>query len=637
MANSMKSLMIVLGLKANDFKKELKDAQERLKEFKKSPEATKESIKAMSGEVSNLRKELRAKQVDLKNTQAALQGVSKGMAVFGAAVLAGAGIVAKAAIDIEGTQTAFENLAKSNGQSADAILKALQKASAGTIAAKDLMLSANRAMTLGVARNSNDFVALMEIARDRARVMGLTTTKAFDDIVTGIGRGSPLILDNLGLVINQTEANEKYARSIGKVANDLTEAEKQQALLNEVIRQGQATINRGALATLNADESLQALKSSLKDLAGVLGQALVPAIKTVTGIITDVVRGIQDWSERNPELSKNLTTIVSVLGGFSAALGGVLWVLPKIRAAWLALNAVFTATPIGLLLTGLGLLTAAGIYCAQNWETVSRDLANAWDNLKIKFAELMKILNPFAPAVQAWADEVIESAKTSLVARDANARLSMALKQAGTSTATTIPIVETMTDSLEAQALAAKALCDQINATTRAYREMQHVARTSTGQVITGEGGGAVSIYDQNAIYNMLREGRSAADVHAKYDQYHGGSAVDDVIQAIREGQWGEGKGTPYPGLAMGGTVLSSGMTWVGERGPELLHLPKGATVAPSTPMDFDRLKSCIIDAVHTGLSGTNLQVLLDGEDITSRVSINLGKRTLSRAQLGGF
>lgn len=36
-----------------------------------------------------------------------------------------------------------------------------------------------------------------------------------------------------------------------------------------------------------------------------------------------------------------------------------------------------------------------------------------------------------------------------------------------------------------------------------------------------------------------------------------------------------------YPGLASGGTVTGAGMTWVGEQGPELLRLPKGAQVIP--------------------------------------------------------
>jgi len=36
-------------------------------------------------------------------------------------------------------------------------------------------------------------------------------------------------------------------------------------------------------------------------------------------------------------------------------------------------------------------------------------------------------------------------------------------------------------------------------------------------------------------------------------------------------------------GLANGGTVTSSGLSWVGENGPELLNLPTGATVTPLT------------------------------------------------------
>jgi hypothetical protein len=36
-----------------------------------------------------------------------------------------------------------------------------------------------------------------------------------------------------------------------------------------------------------------------------------------------------------------------------------------------------------------------------------------------------------------------------------------------------------------------------------------------------------------------------------------------------------------YPGLAGGGTALTSGLVWAGEDGPELVHLPAGAQVTP--------------------------------------------------------
>lgn len=55
---------------------------------------------------------------------------------------------------------------------------------------------------------------------------------------------------------------------------------------------------------------------------------------------------------------------------------------------------------------------------------------------------------------------------------------------------------------------------------------------------------------------------------------------------AIGRGVYGGNTGffPAFPGMADGGTVARSGMSWVGENGPELLHLPKGAQVIPNGP-----------------------------------------------------
>ena len=92
-------------------------------------------------------------------------------------------------------------------------------------------------------KNTSDFTTLMEIARAKAKNMGQTTTEAFNDIVTGLGRGSAPILDNLGIIVNATEANEEYAKSIGKTASQLTDAEKKQALINKVVSAGKKELS----------------------------------------------------------------------------------------------------------------------------------------------------------------------------------------------------------------------------------------------------------------------------------------------------------------------------------------------------------------------------------------------------------
>jgi Prophage tail length tape measure protein len=55
---------------------------------------------------------------------------------------------------------------------------------------------------------------------------------------------------------------------------------------------------------------------------------------------------------------------------------------------------------------------------------------------------------------------------------------------------------------------------------------------------------------------------------------------------AIGRGVYGGGGGffPGFPGMADGGTVGRSGLSWVGERGPELLRLPEGAQVIPNGP-----------------------------------------------------
>jgi hypothetical protein len=58
-----------------------------------------------------------------------------------------------------------------------------------------------------------------------------------------LGRGSALILDNLGIVIDLEEAYESYAAQMGKTANQLTDVEKKQAMVNRVMRE---TMNTGA-------------------------------------------------------------------------------------------------------------------------------------------------------------------------------------------------------------------------------------------------------------------------------------------------------------------------------------------------------------------------------------------------------
>lgn len=94
----------------------------------------------------------------------------------------------------------FKDLAQQHQLSSKAIITALQEASGHTISDMDLMLGANRALKFGLAGTADQFRDLMLVARYYGRQMGVETADAFDRMVTGMGRGSIQILDDLGIV-----------------------------------------------------------------------------------------------------------------------------------------------------------------------------------------------------------------------------------------------------------------------------------------------------------------------------------------------------------------------------------------------------------------------------------------------------
>ena len=136
-------------------------------------------------------------------------------------------------------------------------LESFRKASAGMVSDFDLMQTANRAALLGVTTDVDKLSGLMVTARLRGREMGMDMTQAFSDIVTGIGRGSPLILDNLGI---------KIPDALTKSMEKMDETQKVQTLLNYAIEDGARIAEEYGVVNMTAGEKVEALKSKVVNL-----------------------------------------------------------------------------------------------------------------------------------------------------------------------------------------------------------------------------------------------------------------------------------------------------------------------------------------------------------------------------------
>ncbi len=189
------------------------------------------------------------------------------------------------------TRGAFEQLATSAGTTGQAMLTAMQEASRGTIADADLMAAANRALVLGVASSAEEMGRLTEAAIARGRQVGVGATQAISDLVTGIGRMSPEILDNLGIA-NAKAAFDTYAVSLGTTADKLTDIQKKQALVNAVLAdaQGVTVVDDAAASFERMNAAIQNAKDALGIMfapaVAVIAENLAKAAQQVTGEVT---------------------------------------------------------------------------------------------------------------------------------------------------------------------------------------------------------------------------------------------------------------------------------------------------------------------------------------------------------------
>lgn len=193
------------------------------------------------------------------------------------------------AFEFAAVEQSYASLADGIGVSNDKMLLAMREVSRGMIADYDLMLSANKAMMLGVADTTEEMVGLMEVAIKRGQAMGLDAAQAFDDIITGIGRNSPQILDNLGFKFDADAIYEEYAESIGKAADKLTDFEKKQALVNAVLADTAGTADI-------AVNPLTQLKVATQNFTASLGTLLIEALPLIPVLetLTDLFNKLND-------------------------------------------------------------------------------------------------------------------------------------------------------------------------------------------------------------------------------------------------------------------------------------------------------------------------------------------------------
>lgn len=239
-------------------------------------------------------------------------------------------LAVKQAVQLEPVKKSFDQLTASVWQNSKEMLSALKEASKGAVSEYDLMLSANRSLKLWVASNTEDMTDLMKIARLYGQQMWQDVTQSFNDIVTWLWRWSPMILDNLWIIIDSEKAYEQYAEKIWKSASELSKQEKTQALVNATLEEWRKKLEEYGEPAQTMGERLQALKNNFQEMATRIGEALIPVLEKVLEKITPIIEKVSNRIAENPELASKILLIWTAVAWVTFALSNILPVLTSV-------------------------------------------------------------------------------------------------------------------------------------------------------------------------------------------------------------------------------------------------------------------------------------------------------------------
>lgn len=206
-----------------------------------------------------------------------------------------------------------ENLARTLGETGDAMVRAIQEASGGTIGGLAAMQAANQATIMGVVQNKEEMADLTRIAVGLGRAMGKDAVSSLEDMTIALGRNSPRILDNLGLIVKEGVAHEEYAAKIGKTVEALTEEERAYAFRQAALEKGRQTLANIGDTSDTAATKIEQLNTKWGEFQVTLAKPLTAGKTMIDDLIwslDQLEKGAKAWQYvfgvANPEIARQL-------------------------------------------------------------------------------------------------------------------------------------------------------------------------------------------------------------------------------------------------------------------------------------------------------------------------------------------
>jgi hypothetical protein len=192
---------------------------------------------------------------------------------------------------IERTEAAFYSVAKAAGISADETVRALKMAAQGMMDESDIMVKASRLIQVGIPIST--LTELMNLLVKQAPIVGDTLPEAWDKFGEALAKGKLKGVQNyIGLVDLEAEM-VKYATSIGRTVEELTDESKMMITAEIVTAKLRETTKGLGESQETASEKILKAKVQMNEAHELMAKSWIPI---ATGYYQAMAKILEVWN-----------------------------------------------------------------------------------------------------------------------------------------------------------------------------------------------------------------------------------------------------------------------------------------------------------------------------------------------------
>lgn len=347
---------------------------------------------------------------DLQKFGKSMQKVGASFAAVGGAITAALGVAVKS---LANAADVADDTAKRTGLTVEAVqeLGYVAKMTGSNLATVEVAL---RTMQKGLTDSGTESAAftsaLETLGLSLAELRAMNPQAQFDALSQAIaGVADPSQRAGLAMTV--------FGRAGTALLPMLAEgADGIAKLKDEAHKYGYVMSQEVAEAGSNFNDNLDRLKGSLGGLAQQVVAGLLPTLNSLVKCAADVVAGIKEWINNNPNLVSTLAHVVAsvgavltVFGALVAACGSWIALAPAVGAAW-----TIATGPIGITIMAIAGVVAGIVALWKNWDKVCHYMAQAWDTLTIVICKGVELWLSSWETALGWIPGIGEKLRTAM-------------------------------------------------------------------------------------------------------------------------------------------------------------------------------------------------------------------------------